>query len=79
MSIPKKNTAGKKKIVDKQKDLLVAAADDVGFKNYLFDEGVLTINEYNDLMNDPRPNTRQMMIKLYKNYLKGSPAEVIPF
>ena len=35
MSIPKKGTAGKKKIVKKQKEILVAANKDNGFRLYL--------------------------------------------
>ena len=76
MALSKKNTAGKKKIVDKQKSILVAANEDTGFKSYMSD--VLTAKEFDLFMTDP--SRRDLVIEAYKKYLKTIELDkTIPF
>tara|TARA_R100000329_G_scaffold50113_1_gene46191 strand:+ start:73 stop:303 length:231 start_codon:yes stop_codon:yes gene_type:complete len=66
MAISKKNTAGKKKIVDQRKSILVAANEDTGFKSYMSD--ILTSSEFDLFIKDPQ--RRDLVIEAYKKYLK---------
>jgi len=77
MSIPKKKSAGAKKIVNKQKNVLVAANQDTGFKAYMSD--ILTSREFDEFIKDPQ--RRHLVIDAYKNYIKQieSDEAEIPF
>ena len=45
------------------------AYTDSGFKQYMFDEGILTSNEFDNFIKDPK--RKDLVIKNYKNYLKS--------
>mgnify|MGYP003128558286 CR=1 FL=1 len=67
MAIPKKNTAGKKKIVKKQNEMLVAANSDPNFKQSVIDNEFLSASEFDALIADP--TKKSLVIDLYKFYL----------
>ena len=78
MSIPKKGTAGKKKIVKKQKEILVAANKDNGFRLYLQQMNILSPEEFKAVISDP--SKKSVMTGLYKDYLESlDPKDGIPF